>query len=198
MPSEYIHPVSDRKRPVDARTGLAALVAATLSCGLASCAQAKPAADAPAKNAASQDAVRARALTGIGTTMVTRSGRTIYSPEQEAGGKIACTGSCLTFWFPVIAQRGATLRLPAGFTGKLGTVRRPDNGQTQLTYNGKPLYTFRLDTAAGQAHGDNFTDHFGSASFTWQAITAGSRAKSSSNPSPPSGSYTYPSSPAGY
>jgi len=197
MLSEYIHPVGGRKRLVHGRTGLAALAAAALSCVLASCAQAKPAADAPAKNAGGQGAVFARALTGIGATMVTRSGRTIYTPEQEADGKIACTGSCLTFWFPVIARPGATLRLPAGFAGKLGTVRRPDNGKTQLTYNGEPLYTFRLDTAAGQAHGNNFTDHFGSTSFTWHAITA-SRAKTNSNTSPPSGSYTYSSPPAGY
>ena len=198
MRSEYIHPVAGRERPVNARAGLAVLVAATLSCVLASCAHAKPHADGRAKNTGPQSAVFARALTGIGTTLVTRSGRTIYSPEQEADGKIACTGSCLTFWFPVIARPGTALRLPAGFTGKLGTVRRPDNGQTQLTYNGKPLYTFGLDTAAGQAHGNNFTDHFGSKSFTWQAITAGSRQGTSPNPTSSSGGYTYSSPPAGY
>lgn len=183
---------------MDGRAGLAALAAATLSCVLSSCGQAKPAADAPAKDAGRQGAVLARALPGIGTTLVTRSGRTIYSPEQEADGKIACTGSCLAFWFPVTAQPGATLSLPAGFAGKLGTVRRPDNGESQLTYNGKPLYTFRLDTAAGQAHGNNFTDHFGSTSFTWHAITAASQAKANSSPSPPSGGYTQTSPPPGY
>ena len=187
MPNHYI------------RAGLAALVAATLSCVVASCAQARPAADTTAtQNPGSQGAVFARTLTGIGTTLVDRSGKTIYSPEQEADGKIACTGSCLTFWFPVTARPGTTLIRPAGFTGKLGKIRRPDNGQAQLTYNGKPLYTFRLDTAAGQAHGSNFTDHFGSMSFTWHAMTAAGRAKTNSNPSPPSGSYTYPSTPAGY
>ena len=181
------------------RAPLATLIAAVIGCVLASCAQAKPAADVPAtESRGSQPGVFARTMTGIGTTLVNRSGRTIYSPEQEADGKIACTGTCLTFWFPVIARPGATLRLPAGFAGKLGTVRRPDNGKTQLTYNGEPLYTFRLDTAAGQAHGSNFTDHFGSMSFTWHAMTAAGRAKTNSNPSPPSGSYTYPSTPAGY
>jgi predicted lipoprotein with Yx(FWY)xxD motif len=195
---EYIHPVSGRKRLTYGRTGLAVLVAATLSVVLAACAQAKPAAKTPARNAGGQSAVFARALTGIGTTLVTRSGRTIYSPEQEAAGKITCTGSCLTFWFPVTARPGATLTLPAGFTGKLGTVHRPDNGQTQLTYNGKPLYTFRLDTAAGQAHGNNFTDHFGSTSFTWRAITVANGPKTKSNPTPASGGYSYSSPSTGY
>jgi len=170
------------------RAPLATLIAAVIGCVLASCAQAKPAADVPAtQSRGSQPGVFARTMTGIGTTLVNRSGRTIYSPEQEADGKIACTGSCLTFWIPVTARPGATLRLPAGFTGKLGKIRRPDNGQTQLTYDGKPLYTFRLDTASGQAHGNNFTDHFGGASFTWQAITAASQAKAPSTPSPPPG-----------
>lgn len=198
MLNEFIQSVSVRKRPVGGRTGLAVLAAATLSCVLASCAQAKPAAETPAKNAGGQHTVFARALTGIGPTLVTRSGRTIYSPDQEADGKIACTGSCLTFWFPVTARPGATLTLPAGFKGKLGTVHRPDNGETQLTYNGKPLYTFRLDTAAGQAHGNNFTDHFGSNSFTWRAITAAGRSNTKSNPTPASGGYSYSSPPAGY
>ena len=114
--------------------------------------------------------VSARKLPGVGTVLVNRSGKTIYSPQQEAHGKILCTGGCLSFWFPVPAGAAAALQAPSGVTGALGTIRRPD-GRTQLTYNGKPLYTFRLDLAPGQAHGNNFTDHFGSTSFTWRAIT---------------------------
>jgi predicted lipoprotein with Yx(FWY)xxD motif len=114
--------------------------------------------------------VSVRKLPGVGTVLVSRSGKTLYSPQQEARGKILCTGSCLSFWFPVPVGAGAAPHAPSGVTGALGTIRRPD-GQNQLTYNGKPLYTFRLDLAPGQAHGNNFTDHFGSASFTWRAIT---------------------------
>lgn len=116
-------------------------------------------------------AVSVRKLPGVGTVLVNRSGKTLYSPQQEAHSKILCTGSCLSFWFPVPAGAGATLHAPSGVTGALGTIHRPD-GRTQLTYNGKPLYTFRLDMAPGQAHGNNFTDHFGGTSFTWRAITA--------------------------
>jgi hypothetical protein len=61
------------------------------------------------------------------------------------------TGSCLSFWFPVPVAAGATPRAPGGITGMLGIIHRP-GGLTQLTYNGKPLYTFRLDQAPGQAH----------------------------------------------
>jgi predicted lipoprotein with Yx(FWY)xxD motif len=116
--------------------------------------------------------VSTRNVPGIGTVLVSGSGKTLYSPQQEAHGKIMCTGACLSFWFPVSVRKGTAAGHPSGITGTLGTIHRQDDGVTQLTINGMPLYTFKLDQAAGQANGNNFTDHFGSASFTWHAITA--------------------------
>ena len=156
--------------------GLAAAAAAGLlaACGSAGTSGTGGKADLP--GASHRAVVSARKLPGVGTVLVNRSGKTLYSPRQEAHGKILCTGSCLTFWFPVPSGAGAAPQAPSGVTGALGTIRRPD-GRTQLTYNGKPLYTFRLDLAPGQAHGNNFTDHFGGTSFTWRAITtSGSQA----------------------
>src|SRR5215471_3068508 len=43
--------------------------------------------------------VMTRNLAGLGTVLVNTAGKTIYSPEQEAHGKILCTGNCLSFWF---------------------------------------------------------------------------------------------------
>jgi predicted lipoprotein with Yx(FWY)xxD motif len=136
--------------------------------------------------------ISARMLPGIGTVLVTSSGKTVYSPQQEAHGKILCTGGCLGFWFPVAVARGADLQDPGGVTGVLGTIHRA-GGLIQLTYNGKPLYTFRLDVAPGQANGNNFTDHFGSASFTWHAVTTGGTPTggSTSGPAYPGGSSGY-------
>ena len=149
--------------------GLAAVAAAGLlaACGSAGTHAAGGKAHTPASP--HSVVVSARKLPGVGTVLVNRSGKTLYSPQQEAHGKILCTGSCLSFWFPVPAGAGA-LQAPSGVTGALGTIHRP-GGRTQLTYNGKPLYTFRLDLTPGQAHGNNFTDHFGGTSFTWHAIT---------------------------
>jgi len=136
--------------------------------------------------AAAAGTVSTRDLTGIGTALVTSSGMTIYTPKTpaESTGNIKCTGSCLSFWFPVTgspADLGSS-----GLPGTIGTIHRPDDGKTQLTYNGKPLYTFRLDTAAGQAHGNNFTDSFSGTSFTWQVVvshgTAGGAASPASSP----------------
>ena len=115
--------------------------------------------------------IAAHQLSGLGTVLVDQTGKTIYTPKQEASGTIRCTGSCLSFWFPVTVSTGNVPMHANGLTGTLGTIHRPD-GKTQLSYNGRPLYTFRLDQAPGQAHGNNFTDSFGGTSFNWQAITA--------------------------
>jgi predicted lipoprotein with Yx(FWY)xxD motif len=182
--------------------GLAAAAAAGL---LAACGSAGTAghagtggtsAAAPGTAASHGTVVSARKLPGVGTVLVGRTGKTLYSPQQEAGGKIRCTGGCLSFWFPVRVAPGASLRAPSGVTGLLGTVHRPD-GVTQLTYDGKPLYTFRLDRSPGQARGNDFTDHFGSTAFTWHAVTtSGGPAGTGQGGSP--GGYSYPSSTAGY
>jgi len=137
-----------------------------------------------------------RTLPGVGTVLVNRAGKTLYSPQQEAHGTIMCTGGCLSFWLPVQATADATRGAPAGATGALGTIHRT-GGLTQLTYNGKPLYTFALDQAPGQAHGNNVTDHFGNASFTWHAITTSGAPAGTAQPGNPGGS-SYQSSSRGY
>ena len=136
--------------------------------------------------------VGARKLAGVGTVLVDRSGKTIYSPQQEARGKILCTGSCLGFWFPVPVSPGTPLHALPGVSGVLGTVHRADDGVTQLTLNGRPLYTFRLDRAPGQVHGNNFSDSFGGKSFIWQVVAASGVASSVTHSAKPSGGYSYP------
>jgi len=145
------------------------------------------------QGAAHGSIVAAHKIAGVGTVLVDRAGRTIYSPEQEAHGKILCTGDCLSFWFPVSVAAGTTLHDPQGVTGALGTVHRA-GGVTQLTYNGKPLYTFRLDSGPGQVHGNNFSDHFGSTSFTWKVIATSGSVSGASHSAKPTGGYSYPAS----
>ena len=103
--------------------------------------------------AAANAAISARQLSGIGTALVNGSGMTIYTPKMpaEMNGTIRCTGSCLSFWFPVTASP-ASLH-SSGLPGKLGTVHRP-GGKAQLTYNGRPLYMYSGDLSAGMTNGD--------------------------------------------
>lgn len=181
-----------------ALSGLAAAAVLVAACGSPGRSTASPGSGGSGGSsgnvAAAKGVVSTRQLSGIGTVLVDSSGMTIYTPQTpaEANGKISCTGSCLSFWFPVIASSANPGS--GGLPGKLGTIQRSDDGKTQLTYNGKPLYTFRLDTAAGQAHGNNFTDSFSGTSFTWQVVTASGKAGGAGSPAP-SPSYSYP---AGY
>jgi predicted lipoprotein with Yx(FWY)xxD motif len=139
--------------------------------------------------ATSAKGVSTRQLSGIGKALVTSAGMTIYTPRSpaETGGNIKCTGPCLSFWSPVT---GSSVKA-SGLPGTFGTIHRPD-GKTQLTYDGRPLYTFRLDTSAGQSH-NNFQDSFGGTSFTWAVVTAaGVAGGAGGGASPaPSSSYSY-------
>ena len=179
--------------------GLAAVAAAGLlaACGSAGAGSGPATGGTHGTAAGSGMVISVRKLSGVGAVLADRSGKTLYSPQQEAHGTIMCTGGCLSFWFPVPATAGATLHAPAGATGALGTIHRT-GGLTQLTYNGKPLYTFRLDQAPGQAHGNDFTDHFGGATFTWHVLTtSGAPAQTGGQQGGPGG-YSYRSGTPGY
>jgi secreted repeat protein with Y-X4-D motif len=76
-------------------------------------------------------------------------------------------------------------------------VRRP-GGTTQLTYNGEPLYTFRLDQAPGQAHGNDFTDRFAGTTFTWHALTTSRTSAQTGGQQGNPGGYSYQSNTPGY
>ena len=162
-------------------SGLAGVAMLAAACGSSS-ANTASSASSP-KVAAAKSAVTTHQLTGIGTVLVNSSGKTIYTPKSpaETAGNIKCTGSCLSFWLPVTTSSAHPDS--SGLPGKLAAIHLP-GGTTQLTYNGRPLYTFRLDTAAGQAHGNNYTDSFNGTTFTWQAVTASGKPARAGAPAP--------------
>ncbi|TCC38751.1 hypothetical protein [Kribbella speibonae] len=128
-------------------------------------------------------AVSVKDVGGVGQTLVDASGKTLYFADQEAGGAIKCTASCLSFWIPATGDAGAV----AG----LGTMKRTDTGAEQLTFQGKPLYTFKLDTTAGEAKGNNLTDAFAGTDFTWHAATTTAAAPTQAPSSSDGGGYGY-------
>ena len=119
-----------------------------------------PAASAPASAAASGGAtsgvtVEAKPVGSVGTVLVAGSnGMTVYTFTQDVkdSGKSACTGQCSTIWPALTVADGATPSAGSGVTGKLGTIKR-DDGKSQVTYNGLPLYFFHNDSAPGDANG---------------------------------------------
>lgn len=103
----------------------------------------------------------------LGKILTDAVGGTLYFADQEADGTIRCTKSCLKLWNPVAMPENAPAR--AEIDG-LGTVNRSDNGQDQLTYHGKPLYTFIMDSGAGDIKGHQIEERFDGTRFIWHAV----------------------------
>jgi predicted lipoprotein with Yx(FWY)xxD motif len=110
---------------------------------------------AQASSSARAHVVSTAKNTSLGKTLlVNRRGLTLYSLSVEQRGRFICTDSaCLSFWKPLVVPKGTT---PTGVAG-LRTVKRPD-GRIQVTYRGRPLYTFYLDRKRGDAGGEGFKD----------------------------------------
>jgi len=86
--------------------------------------------------------------------LVTRTGFTLYSLSAETHGRFICTDkTCMSVWKALTIPGGTE---PTG-ASHLATVRRPD-GRTQVTFAGRPLYTFASDRRPGQANGEGFKD----------------------------------------
>ena len=121
-----------------------------------------PATTAPASGATVT--VSAANVAGVGTVLVDGNNRTLYVLVGEKGGKVTCTssGNCTGIWPPLELPAG-TSQATAGSgvqASLLGTAMSPA-GDTRVTYNGWPLYTFSGDTAAGQAKGQGVKDVYG-------------------------------------
>jgi predicted lipoprotein with Yx(FWY)xxD motif len=89
--------------------------------------------------------------TSKGIVLATASGKTVYWFNKDTMGQSRCTGSCATYWPPVIGKAAAAAG--TSLPHALGTIKRA-NGQMQVTYDGHPLYTYVGDTAAGQVNGN--------------------------------------------
>jgi predicted lipoprotein with Yx(FWY)xxD motif len=113
--------------------------------------------------------VAVRQLPGVGSVLVDNTGKALYANNLETTGKILCSDpGCNAFWTPLTLHAGQPTALATA--GKLGVTKRPD-GTTQVTANGKPLYTFSEDSP-GKATGNGFQDQFAGHNFTWNVVLA--------------------------
>ena len=150
-------------RPIKLLAG-AALVPLTAlalaACGGGSSATAagqapRPAAARTAKPAAPQAPTVRVAKTRLGKILVNSRGHTLYLFKKDSGTKSACFGACATAWPPLRAGGKPTVGRGAK-ASLVGTTRRSD-GKPQVTYNGHPLYTFIMETKAGDTNGEGIT-----------------------------------------
>ena len=101
----------------------------------------------------------------MGNVYTDANGMALYTPAQEATGKIKCVGPCTSVWIPLAAPPSGSATESSGVRGSVGVITRPD-GSSQVTLNGAPLYRFYQDTA-GTAGGNGIRDRFGGVTFTW-------------------------------
>ena len=101
----------------------------------------------------------------FGKMIVDGRGRTLYLFEKDRRGHSACSGTCATYWPPLL-----TSGKPVAGTGAkkslLGTIRR-SNGKKQVTYGGHPLYRYIQDKKPGQITGQD-SHFFGAA---WYVVS---------------------------
>jgi predicted lipoprotein with Yx(FWY)xxD motif len=117
------------------------------------------------------------------TVLTDAKGFTLYWFAPDTSTTSKCNGSCATFWPPL---KGPATK-GAGVTGTLGTITRQD-GSTQATWNGHPLYTYKGDTAPGQNNGNGKNLSGG----VWHEVTlSGAAPHPSSSSSSSSGGYGY-------
>jgi predicted lipoprotein with Yx(FWY)xxD motif len=149
--------------------GIGAVAGALAVAGCGTSAGSGPAAgNAPAT-------VSARDVDNVGTTLVNSAGDTLYFADQESGGSIQCLGACLRFWLPLTVPASTGVTAGAGVNGHLATITRPD-GTVQVTYEGKPLYTFTDDSGPGHSDGNGLTDTFDGTDFQWHAAAVSGSA----------------------
>jgi predicted lipoprotein with Yx(FWY)xxD motif len=134
---------------------------------------------------ASSAAVIKTGSTSQGTVVVNAQGGTLYWFAIDTPMASHCTGSCASYWHPVLGK--PTLAPGASLSGTLGTITR-SGGQLQATYDGHPLYTYVGDSGPGQLTGNGSNASGG----LWWAMTPtgaklGASAPSSGSSSSPSG-----------
>jgi predicted lipoprotein with Yx(FWY)xxD motif len=148
------------------------------------------------KPAAGTTVAKAVSNATIGKTiLVNTSGMTLYTLSADTAATSSCSAACASIWPPLTVGSGMT---PAGTGtgGTLATITRSD-GSLQVTFNGRPLYTFVGDKSAGSTSGNGIKSFGG----TWSVVsvgatTAGNSPSGTTAPTPattkaPSGGYSY-------
>ncbi|MER6098091.1 hypothetical protein ABT154_19970 [Streptomyces sp. NPDC001728] len=87
----------------------------------------------------------------LGTVLVDGKGRTLYLFEADKSTSSTCNGGCATAWPPLLTTGQPSAGGSAQST-LLGTTKR-DDGKTQVTYHGHPVYGYAGDTKPGDANG---------------------------------------------
>jgi predicted lipoprotein with Yx(FWY)xxD motif len=116
---------------------------------------------------------------------------TLYTATGDTGTQSGCTGECLKIWPPLLLPAGESQPVAGpGVTG-LGTFMRPEG--IQVTFHGKPLYTWFKDTSPGQVTGQGVVDSGG----TWFVAALSSASSNPATVTPSTAASTPPTTAPG-
>lgn len=185
------HPLMNRsaERHVKARLRTPALIAsvaavAVLGAACGSSQSSSTTTTAPAAGSGGSTSplkLESATVANAGSVLTGPNGMTLYYFTTDTAGATSCTGQCAVLWPPLLVSAGSTPTLPAGVSGTLTTVKRPD-GTNQLSYKGHLLYYYQGDTAPSQDKGQGLDG-------TWFVL--------STSGTTPTGSSTATTTPAG-
>jgi len=139
--------------------GVVALVAACSTQGGGGTTTNPPASQMPAATVAATPAAPADVTLEVATDaelgdhVVGEDRLALYVFLPDEGDTSACSGECAINWPPLTGD----VATGDGVTGELGTITR-DDGTTQVTLGGAPLYYFIGDEAAGDVNGQGLQD----------------------------------------
>ena len=108
---------------------------------------------------------------------------TLYVLEKDSKNTSTCTGGCATAWPPLVVT-GKVVVAKGLDAEDFATFMRTDNGMTQVSVYGAPLYTFSGDKAPGDTNGKTIPNWYvvgangkpmeGAAAATTAPTTSGS------------------------
>jgi len=92
------------------------------------------------------------AHTAAGDALAGPNGKTLYVFANDTAGASTCNAGCVDAWPPLLGD-GSAVVAGDGVSGTFGTTTR-DDGSKQVTHDGRPLYYYAADAAAGDSNGD--------------------------------------------
>lgn len=98
------------------------------------------------------------AASALGNVLVNSAGLTLYGfiPDRDTGGP-SCNDGCAAVWPPVIVEGGI---LPGSFDDSIFSLMPRSDGSMQLAAGIWPLYTYSLDSVAGDVLGQGVGDNW--------------------------------------
>jgi predicted lipoprotein with Yx(FWY)xxD motif len=112
----------------------------------------EPAAETPVPGGEGGITLQVEENDQLGPILTDGDGMTLYMFDADQPGESACYDACAEAWPPVVIESDPEVEGEAVNTTLFGVIPRTD-GQTQLTYNGHPLYYYATDEAPGDVQG---------------------------------------------